>query len=35
MKSDEFSVWKKQGAWEKEVSLTLRRPMCLAAVPEK
>lgn len=36
MKSDKFGVWKrKDGSWELEETLTIRRPVCIIPVPEK
>ena len=36
MKSDKFGVWKrKDGSWQLEETLTIRRPVCIIPVPEK
>ena len=35
MKSDQFSVWEKEDAWEKKAAFTLRRPMCAVMPVEK
>lgn len=34
MKSDQFTIWQKGDVWEKKHAFTIRRPMCVAAVPE-
>lgn len=33
MKSDCFSVWEKDDGWNKTAAFTLRRPMCVIAMP--